>query len=63
VSKDEYDVLIWVLGNFANEFNQAAILVVSASATVSLLNYSASRIQKYFRHRLDVEFWTDTLSI
>lgn len=63
MSKEEYDVLIWVTGNFANEFNLAAMLVMISISTVTFLSYYASKIQAYILYRSDVDFWTNTLSV
>lgn len=63
MSKEEYDVLLWVLGNSANEFNQAAILIVIAMSTISVASYLANKAWKYIQFKTDVEFWTNILPV
>jgi hypothetical protein len=63
MSKEEYDVLIWVTGNFANEFNLAAMLVMISISAITFINYYANKIQAYIRYRSDVDFWTNTLTV
>ncbi|MFV1993538.1 MAG: hypothetical protein ACC635_06525 [Acidiferrobacterales bacterium] len=63
MSKEEYDILLWVLGNSVNEFNQAAMLIVITMSTISLVSYLANKAWSYIQFKSDVEFWTNVLPV
>lgn len=63
MSKEEYDVLLWVTGNFANEFNLAAILIMISISAITFIGYYTKKVRAYILYRSDVDFWTNTLTV
>lgn len=63
MSKEEYDVLLWVAENYTAEFNLTAVLLMASTTTIFFLSYFANKLREYILYRFDVDFWTNTLSV
>lgn len=62
MSKEEYDVLLWMTNNFVNELNLAAMLIMISISAITFISYYVNKVRDYILYRSDVDFWTDTLS-
>ncbi len=60
---EEYEVLLWILGDRVTQFNLMAASLVTSWALLSLFYQTGTRLWKYIDFRLDSIFWKETLML
>ena len=61
MSGDEYQLVLWLLGNQPMEFNQTAIVMLVTWFSLSLTHHIFRRLYNHLEYRLDVDFWHDVM--
>ena len=61
MTQEEYEVLIWVLGDRLFVFNILCLSLILAWATALFLYEACVRLLRYIDYKRDREFWTDVL--
>lgn len=60
---EEYEVLLWILGDRVIQFNLMAASLVTSWALLSLSYQIGTRLWRYIDFRLDSIFWKETLML
>lgn len=58
---EEYEVLLWVLGDQPTLVNIAGFAIVAALSVVTLTTHACSRLFRYLDYKWDAKFWMETL--
>lgn len=61
MSGDEYQLILWLLGNQPMEFNQAAMVILATWFSLSLTRYILRRLYNHLEYHLDTDFWHDLM--
>jgi hypothetical protein len=60
---EEYEVLLWILGDRVTQFNFMAASLLTSWALLSLSYHTGTRLWRYIDFRLDSIFWKETLML
>lgn len=61
MAAEEYDILLWILGERVTQFNVIALGLLVAWSVISASYHVAERMWDYLDYRMDITFWKDTL--
>ena len=61
MTQENYEVLLWVLGDRVALFNMICLAVILAWSITSLVYRACIRLLRYVDYKWDSEFWTEFL--
>lgn len=61
MATDEYEILLWLLGDRVVYFNMLTAFLMAGWVSILLVQESVSRVLGYLDYRLDFNFWNEML--
>ncbi len=61
MTQENYELLLWVLGDRVALFNMISLAGILAWAVMSLVYNACARLLRYVDYKWDSEFWTELL--
>ncbi len=62
MTQENYELLLWLLGDRVFHFNLACLSGILAWAAVSYGWEAIARLRAYFEYKWDTDFWADVLA-
>lgn len=63
MTPDDYELLLWLLGDRVMFLNLVLFAGLGAWAILSVFNIAYQRYQQYNEYKTDTEFWNDLLVV
>ena len=63
MSPEEYELLLWIMGDRAFQINFVCAAIIGSWLTATFIKDVCTRFIKYLDYKLDYTFWNDLLDV